>query len=262
MTSKTRFTLASIVLLVGLGFGVSMWPPAPESRRSEAPAPRVGKASQPPSPPTATNAPVFSESIRQLATTDAPRAASEALSQTHLVERQEALQQTMLAWAKSDPQTAWQWIATHIHLPAERLPLQTTLAYEAGRTNPTLALTLAATMPPSTERDQLLAHTAMEWTLREPNEALQWADEIPDPALHASIIAAIATAAAEKHPREAADLVSSMSDGPDQNRAAVAVAQRWAQQDYTAAQQWISGFTDEHLRTTTTQAIAPMAPSK
>jgi hypothetical protein len=73
---------------------------------------------------------------------------------------------------------------------------------------------------------------------------------IADPDLRQSLTAAIAVAAAEASPPEAAMLLAGkIQPGAIQNRAAVAIVQRWAQQSPPDAASWVAQFPDSPVRT-------------
>ncbi|MBN9691543.1 MAG: hypothetical protein J0M24_14990 [Verrucomicrobia bacterium] len=119
------------------------------------------------------------------------------------------------------------------------------VGYEAARTAPVAAVTLASQMPPSTERDQLLGFATSQWAATDASEALRWAQEVPDVQLRQRLLAEVVVAAADSNPRQAATwAVETMGPGAAQDRAVVAVVQRWAQHAPVQAAEWVAQFPD------------------
>ncbi len=237
-------------------------PTVVESAGQAAPVSKSGPSLKTPEPviPLAERVRKAVDRVTELAKQSPDQAANFAATQGDPEVQREAVRQAIIAWAAQDHVAAWEWTKTALPPGESRDDLQTTLAYQAVPADPKLALTIAGTLPPSKERDQLLNHAAMEWSTTEPNEAIAWADQISDVALNTSIISAIATAVATKHPKEAAELAISLPQGPEQDRTAVAVAQRWAQQDYAAAHAWVSVFPNPSTREAALAALVPFAP--
>jgi hypothetical protein len=123
------------------------------------------------------------------------------------------------------------------------------VAYEAANENPQTALELAAGLPANPERDQLLDHAVSQFATSDARDATDWVLQIPDSSLRNRLLAAVATAAAEAHPAEAAALVATgIEDGEEQTRAVVAVVQRWVQTAPQAAAAWVEQFPQGPLR--------------
>jgi hypothetical protein len=69
--------------------------------------------------------------------------------------------------------------------------------------------------------------------------------KVPDPSLRQRLVAAVAVASAEQDGAVAATLAASALDaGDEQDRAAVSIVQRWAQNSPQAAASWVSQSPD------------------
>ncbi len=167
----------------------------------------------------------------------------------------EALRQVAVAWANIDLTAAVAWAQG---LPEDRSKAAalTSLAYEASRTEPLIALELMRTRPPTPERDDLLVHAVSQWAGTDCNSAVQWALSVADPNLHDRLVAAVVVAGARQDGHAAAEAVATLlAGGPEQERAAVAVAQRWAQQSPRDAGAWTSQFPEGSARDAAIQNV-------
>ena len=132
---------------------------------------------------------------------------------------------------------------------AETLETILAVCETTARTNPLAAIDAAAGLAPSPSRDQALAHAVSEWADTQPEQAAEWAAQVPDPALRNELLAAVAVASAEEHPEFAGELaVTNLTAGPVQNNALVSVVQRWAQSAPEAAADWVSEFPEGPVR--------------
>jgi hypothetical protein len=155
-----------------------------------------------------------------------------------------AQQELAVTWAQSQLALAAERAGS---LPegAPRTAALLEVGYEAARTAPLAAVTLASQMPASAERDQLLGFATSQWAATDASEALAWAQEVPDVHLRQRLLAEVVVAAADSNPREAAAwAVEAMDPGAVQDRAVVAVVQRWAQQAPGQAAEWVAQFPD------------------
>ncbi len=120
---------------------------------------------------------------------------------------------------------------------------------EAAREHPADALTALAELPPSAERDEAIVHATAQWGALDPRAASAWASGLPANELRERACTAAAVAMADRDPHAAADFVATqMTEGLSLRTAAVAVAQRWAQQDAPAARAWAGQFPTGPLR--------------
>jgi len=162
--------------------------------------------------------------------------------------RRLALEHVVVAWADFDLVAAAVWVRS-LTEGADRNTASRSLAYEAARTDPLLALELATVLPPTRERDDLIIHAASQWAGNDSSQATAWAAMVPDSILRQRLFAAIAVGEAEYDGAAAANLVAEMLNGTDeQDRAVIAVIQRWAQASPSAAAAWISQFPESAVR--------------
>ena len=163
--------------------------------------------------------------------------------------------QTAIVWANRDMSAAVQWADS---LPQGELRNAAVMAlgYEGARSLSFEAFDLVAGLEPSIERDALLEHIVRQWSASDANQALTWVQQVPDSALRQKLIAAVAATAAQNDPAAAAGVVASeLSSGPTQNRAAVEVAQRWAQTDSESAAAWVDEFPQSEVKSAAEAAL-------
>jgi len=153
---------------------------------------------------------------------------------------------TMLA--NTNLEAAIKWLSTVPDGEAKEAATRD-IAYEASRKDPQTALDLAAGLPANAERDNLLDHAVSQFASSDARAATDWVLEVPGQSLRARLLTAVATAAAEEHPSQAATLVAtSFEDGEEQKRAAVAVVQRWVQTAPKDAAAWVEQFPEGPIR--------------
>ena len=153
-------------------------------------------------------------------------------------------QQVAIAWANSDLAAAAHWVNS---LPDGGVKSAAVLGfgYEAARADPMTALAVAAALPASPDRDEMLIHAASQWAATDPAAAMAWASQAADSRLRQRLLAAVALASAKQDPATAAGLAATAVDpGPEQDRTAVAIVQRWAQTSPEAAAAWVAQFPD------------------
>jgi hypothetical protein len=155
-----------------------------------------------------------------------------------------ALEQVAIAWANTDLSAAAGWV--HAWPEGDNKESATLdLAYEAARTEPTDALELASSLPPTRERDDLLVLAVSQWSVIDSGTAAAWAMNVLDSSLRQRLVAAVAVASAEQDGAGAATLAANaIGAGDEQERAAVSIVQRWAQNSPQAAVAWVSQFPD------------------
>jgi hypothetical protein len=171
--------------------------------------------------------------------------------------RQEALSDVAVVWGNQDLTNAVAWAR---QLPqGEAQPALTHIAYEAVRTEPVTALTLAVELPATKSRDDLLTHAAREWSLKAPETAAAWAAQVPDAGLRERLLVDIATTWGEQDPASAASLaVKALSQGKRQDDAVVGIVQRWVQKEPEAAATWVSAFPEGTLRDTAMENVVKL----
>jgi len=197
--------------------------------------------------------------VRRWARENPSAAATWAEQQPDPAVRHEALNQVALAWSESDVTQALEWA---LQLPADEAQADVlkNLGYELARTDPVKALALAATLSSERGRDDLLIHAASQWANTDALAATEWACAIPGLALRERVLAAITTAVADQNPESAVLLTTqTIWPGKSQNQAAIAIVQRWSQQDPQGAASWVQQFPAGELKDIATDAL--MVPS-
>jgi hypothetical protein len=169
---------------------------------------------------------------------------------------QEAMTHVAIAWANADTATALAW-ARSLPEGDNKQAALTAIAYETARTDPLSALEVARTLPPTRERDVLLMHTTSQWASTEPSAAGVWAEKVPDPSLRQRLLATVAVAMAARDGAAGARLAGQwLVAGEEQERAVVAIAQRWARQSPSQAVAWVAQFPDSPTRRAAMESLA------
>ncbi|MDB6019211.1 MAG: hypothetical protein JWR19_3700 [Pedosphaera sp.] len=174
-------------------------------------------------------------------------------------DRSEAIDQVSIAWANLDISQAVRSVEQWPE--EERQSGLRNIAYEAARTDPIQALTLAVELPASQSRDDLISHSAAQWALTTPETALAWAKQIPDEILRDKVIGVIATVWASLNPMSAAYLAVTLPPGRTQDDAIISIVERWVQTDPKAAAAWVELFPDGPLRKTAIENMVKLWPA-
>jgi hypothetical protein len=104
-------------------------------------------------------------------------------------------------------------------------------------------------LPPTRERDGLLAFAVSQWATDNFAAAADWAAAIPDSNLRQEMIATVAVAAAAENASAAATLIANaLGPGETQDRVAVSIIQHWAQVSPLDAAAWLSEFPEIPVR--------------
>lgn len=123
---------------------------------------------------------------------------------------------------------------------AERLREAEALAYETARTAPLEAMHIAAALPDSGVRSQLVVHVTAQWAAQDPTQAVTWAMQIADDPLRGLTISSALVAWAEHDPLSAmAMALGGLAEGAVRDRAVAAVFQRWHQHSPDEAAAWV-----------------------
>ena len=154
-----------------------------------------------------------------------------------------ARQTILAAWVKNDSAAAISWARENFDIEGD-----------SERANPWLvgvieglasvdsgwATTLLQELPYSRERGQALGAVFEEVASHGPEVAKNWVNELTDERLKAGAAARLARTLAAEDPRAAAEWASSL--GPEvMNRAAGEIVDRWANDDLSAARNWVEG---------------------
>jgi hypothetical protein len=193
--------------------------------------------------------------IRRWAEMDGPAAVAWASKLWQDPNYHETLMQVALGWAGTDLSATLDWAHTLPESDAEAVMLG--LGYETIRTDAVTALEVAASLGPTRLRDELIEHAISQWATTDFAAALQWADgSVSDPGLRQRLLAAVAVAVAGQDGATAATLAATALDpGDQQDRVAVAIVQRWAQNEPELAASWVAQFPDTRGRETTAENL-------
>jgi hypothetical protein len=158
------------------------------------------------------------------------------------------LPQIAIAWANANLSAAASWTAGLPESSAKEAALLG-LAYEAARSEPVTALKTATMLSPTAERDSLVVHAFSQWVTTDAAAASAWAETVPNAALRERLLSMAAIAFAKQDGQAAATFTAeALGAGPEQERAAVGVVQRWAEESPEAAAAWTSQFPDSPAR--------------
>jgi hypothetical protein len=170
----------------------------------------------------------------------------------------EVVSQIAIAWANIDLTAAADWVSSLPDSAAKQQALAN-LAYEACRSTPETALALAESLPPNAERGTLVVYAVSQWAAADPTAATAWAENVADANLRQRLVAAVAVALAKQDGAAAARLAASaIAPGEEQDRAVVAIVQRWAQTAPRDALSWIRQFPNPSLRQAALQSIVAL----
>lgn len=157
-------------------------------------------------------------------------------------EKNTLLAQAATVWSGADLNAAVSWVRQLPEGDAQQGALQA-VAREVSRQEPFTALELANKLPPGTERDGLILRAIDEWAAREPVEALRWTAKITDPAWQQQVRASLVPVIAGIDGAAGAELTAKwLPPGPEQQKVALAVILRWAQESPEAAAEWVNRF--------------------
>src|SRR6185369_1768428 len=121
--------------------------------------------------------------------------------------RKAAVEQVMITWANQDLAVTIEWFQT---LPEDDRQQSATLslAYEAARAEPLVALDLVSALPPTRERDDLLVYAVSQWAATDEATSEAWATQVTDTSLRQRLVAAVSVASAERDGTTAATLAT------------------------------------------------------
>jgi hypothetical protein len=170
--------------------------------------------------------------------------------------RRSALQAVAAVAAEQNLATATNWMGV-LEREEDRQTVFQSIAYEAMRSDPMMALGLAAALAPSNDRDELLMQAARQWASADPYAAAAWVDKLPDETLRDQLLAAVFVADAKVDGEGAgANISKHLAAGPEQDRAAVAVVQRWGQSAPESAAAWVEQFPETPVKAAAIENLA------
>ncbi len=190
---------------------------------------------------------------------DPASAARWASSLPESPDRLQTITKVALIWNESNPAEAWNW-ALSLAPESTRQSALLALGYEVTREDPALALDRLAVLENGPDRLRFIEHAISNLAATDPDGALNRTSQLTDPVEKNHAMAALAIAWSDSDPFAAATLaVEEMGAGPEQDRAFVAVTQRWAQQDPDAARAWVEEFPDGSLKAGAMEQIVQQA---
>ena len=193
--------------------------------------------------------------VRRWVEADAPSAATWAANLGESPSAREVVMQVAVGWAGTDSAAAVRW-ANELPDGATKQAAVLSLSYEIARTQPMAALDLASSLPPSLDRDNLLVHAISQWASSDSYGATAWAQRISDLILQQKLLGAVAVAVSDQNAVAAATLAAkSLGTGIEQDRAVVAIVQRWAERSPAEAASWLAQFPDTPARDAAAQNL-------
>jgi hypothetical protein len=176
--------------------------------------------------------------------------------------RNAVVEQVALARSATDLAAAIEWV-TALPESDSKQAATLSLAYESARADPVVALGLASALAATAERNDLLVHTISQWAATDLDRALDWASQVSDAALRQRLMEAVSVASAEGNGAQAATLAATrLHPGAEQDRAAVAIVQRWAQHSPQEAGEWVAEFPDIPSRNAALHALLTIWASR
>jgi hypothetical protein len=150
-------------------------------------------------------------------------------------------------WAVVAPQDAANWIST-VADPSLQNDLGQNLADTWGNSDPAAAAKWAAQIDQlaaaagasSDSGDALLAHVMDDWSRADLNAAGQFINQMPASPVKDNAIASFASRAAQDDPSAAMDWVATISDDQARQQAAQQVAKQWVKQDPASLAQFLN----------------------
>lgn len=118
------------------------------------------------------------------------------------------------------------------------------VAWDGIDVDPDLARRAFEKLAPDSEaRRKLSAHFAMRLAESNPDEAIEWAQALPEEGERGEALGRIAVVISDKDPERAGHLIAEqVPAGTSRDRAVVQVLQRWSQADPAAAAEWAGDF--------------------
>ena len=106
-------------------------------------------------------------------------------------------------------------------------------------TDPFSAAKYTRAMDPGPERDRLLAEVAQGWAVQNPAAAMNWAAQGNTTSERQMLVAAVCRAVGETNPKDAISLAESSGQIEDYVDLKGSLAERWTEQDPSAAIAWV-----------------------
>lgn len=161
-------------------------------------------------------------------------------------------------WAVRDPDGALAW-AQALGNAGERNDVLGDVCAQISQADPAQAVAVAVRLGIG-QGNGVLENAAQLWAGKDFGSALDWALRQPQGDVRDRLLSRIAYAEAQTSPAGAAGIVAdSISPGPIQDEAVIAVVHQWGLRDSAAALGWVSGLPQEALRERALGELAGLA---
>lgn len=207
--------------------------------------------------------------------------------------RAQGLSIVFKTWARRDPRAAWGWVTRN--MPGATPNLDEVIG-EVGRSDPALATELVsgwasthpgsaqelylaairgmayagsfteaaqaiegAAVPGTGERDDLVTYLAGQWARYQPEQAAEWARQLPAGPARDQAMTSLSIAWADRDPAGAAKFAFGLPPGTSRERALEEVVSKWLTVDPTQARDWVinQGVHDDFDRAVAAIATQP-----
>ncbi|MDB6079423.1 MAG: hypothetical protein JWO82_3170 [Akkermansiaceae bacterium] len=187
---------------------------------------------------------------------DLPAAAKLAEALETWAWREEVLHQVARQWAEEDFAAAVKW-AVNLRDPQERQTAVSDACVQAAAADPEAAVRKAASLHLGLEEAPVMENLLGIWAAKDPEAAEGWLKEQPQDEARDRQYARLALELSKTAPEDAANVaVKSISPGPAQDEAVMAVLHQWAKRDPQGAVAWVADFPESDLRTRAEEELA------
>jgi len=161
--------------------------------------------------------------------------------------REQAFQAVLATWSRQAPEAATRWAAAQSDPSLGRVA-RLAVIDQLSISDPRRAATLLADAPNLSlaERDGHLSQIARQWALRDPAEALAWANALPL-RLQLSTVPGILAQHAEADPLGAAAQAVALTEPRLRQQALQMIVGEWGGRDSAAAADWLVHHADRRL---------------
>jgi len=160
------------------------------------------------------------------------------------------LDDVAIVWANNDPTNAMKW-AGSLADNAARCQALATVAGEAVRSQPLMALQIAIDLPAGEQRDDLIQRGARQWASTDVDRAVAWVSQIPTGDLRNQTLSGVAIVWSASEPVAAATwALHELPPGRLLDDTVISIVQRWAQQKPEDAAAWVEQFPSGSLQAT------------
>jgi len=122
--------------------------------------------------------------------------------------------------------------------PADHTVVFSHLLAALVRADPQAAAHFAETIDLAGTRELILHRVAQLWAARDAGTALEWAVKLPTPGERDALVTDVCLQFSERDPAEAVRTLSQHAPGENPYGGLEALAQRWAENDFPAARDW------------------------